>query len=210
MKRLITLTLMFTVVFCTSCKEKPDDGEGGGDDTIVPQKPQGYVIGSYYSKNDVEGIVYKVNADGDKGMIVSLNEGMKQWYDKTPREFTGAGDRDNGANNMSIIVGFGFLVDYPAFDWCNSQNKGNTSGWYLPAENEIYDVARVYEQLQDSLEAHAGTRFSTGKYWSSTDNDNGTGGICQDASAVDFGNTSLPFSSVSKAQTCKVRAVRAF
>jgi len=211
MKRLITFTVVFAVVFCTSCEKKPNGGEGEGGDTTVVIPPKKYVIGNYYNVNGVQGIVYKVEADSTKGMLVSLDETTVMWVDTNNISIryvsTGAVDSENGVENMKKVEEKGF-ANFPAFDWCNKKNTGNIKGWYLPSSYELWDVANVCGQLQDSLAANKGTRLdNTGTYWSSTDCGD-IGGIALSAYAVRFSDKNV--SPTFKGLSHKVRAVRAF
>jgi len=207
MKRLITFTVVFTVVFCTSCKEKPDNGGGGGEDTTVVIPPKKYVIGGYYNVNGVEGIVYKIiGEDSTKGMIVSLDETDARWGNNVE---TGAIDADNGQKNMEKIKAKG-IEDYPAFKWCDDKKNG----WYLPAQNELWDVAKIHRDIQDSLEVYGGNKLSSASdYWSSTERFNPgapAGTEYQSAYTVRLSDAFISPDGVDRTTVRKVRAVRSF
>ena len=199
MKRLITLTFVFTAVCCMSCKEEKKDTE-------TPANGKKYVVGSYYNVDGVEGIVYKTN--GTKGMIVSLEEGENLAWAKDYTIETKADDFDNGAPNMEKIKKIG-IADYPAFEWCDRKNTGGVKGWYLPAEEELIDLANVFEQLQDVIQAHKGTAFEeAAMYWSSSETD-AISANSYYARALQL--WSFPYTYAEyKNETYKVRAVHPF
>jgi len=214
MKRLITFTAIFTVVCCVSCKPKPPETpEPKPNDSIVNTPPKQYVVGEYYNKNGVQGIVYAVNAqDSTKGMIVSLDETECVWVkdvqDSTVAKFqTGATDVDDGVKNMAKIKEIG-IAEYPAFDWCDKKTGG---GWYLPAQNELWNLALVCLQIQDSLEVYGTKINSTAEYWSSTQTTVTSGVGVGNAHVIKFNGGGKPnYVSVYKGATYKVRAIRAF
>ena len=214
MKRLITLTLVFAALCCISCKE---DGDGKGKDDQVVTPPahvaQKYVIGNYYNKNGVQGIVYKLNSGDTSGMIVSIDEGNCIWTDSTHYVKTDAVEAEDGSKNMEKIKALG-INDYPAFSWCNAKNSNGVTGWYLPASNQLWDVAKIYSQINDTLSTVNGSVLivNNGTYWSSTDADASLSGYSQ-AYYVKVPNTSGENPGMNqgvKTLQYKVRAVRAF
>jgi hypothetical protein len=213
MKRLITLTVVFTAVFCTSCNKPDDDGKGSGTDTTGVTPPvTKYVIGSYYNQKGVEGIVYKVAADSLHGIIISLDESEKAWSDTNNMvlryTFIGATSTDDGLKNTEKFKEKG-VANFPAFAWCDAKNTGNIN-WYLPAFDELWEIATVCEQLQDSLSAHKGTKLSEAAiYWSSTELNNGAGSSYLYSLAVQF-NVPPAQKQPMKGTSCKVRAVHTF
>jgi hypothetical protein len=211
MKRLITFTLVFTLVCCTSCKEKKPDGDGGNsngtDTTSVTPTVKKYVMGSYYDEDGVRGIVFDVDKDSLHGIIVSLDETTASWA-KTYVE-TGAFDIADGTKNVEKIKEKG-IADYPAFDWCDKKNTGKISGWYLPAQNELSLIVSKHKQLQDSLVAHAGTMLdASAEYWSSTERSGSTTHSLAMSVKLDMGGN--PYAgTVDKAYSRKVRAIYVF
>jgi len=202
MKRLITFTVVFTLVCCTSCKPPDnDEEEGKKPEVVIP--PKKYVVGNYYNVNGVQGIVYDVDADSLHGKIISMDETDSPWGNNLNE--TGATDAYDGMKNMTNVKEKD-IANYPAFKWCN--DKG--SGWYLPSQNELWDIVELHGDLQDSLEFHQGIKFSSpGQYWSSTElRVVGSLQEFQNASAVSF---PIPVASyVEKTTPRKVRAIRAF
>jgi hypothetical protein len=175
MKHFIAITIMLSIAFCASCEKKNNNGD---DDDNKP--PVGnpvtvkYVIGNYYNVNGVQGIVYKLNADSTKGMIVSLDESNVKWAKDTAIEGikTEATDSDDGMLNMNKIKALG-IDNYPAFKWCEQKNTNGVTGWYLPASHELYDILVVYNNsavfINDSLTQNEGTTLNAVEYWSSTE-----------------------------------------
>ncbi|MCG8322099.1 MAG: DUF1566 domain-containing protein, partial [Cytophagales bacterium] len=74
---------------------------------------------------------------------------------------TGADSQTDGAANQAWIVANETLATYPAFEPCENLNRHGHTDWYLPARNEL-----------DHLYTHRNAigAFTTGLYWSSTEN----------------------------------------
>lgn len=207
MKRLITFTFIFALVCCTSCKEKkPDDGKGTDTTSVTPTVKK-YVIGSYYNENGVQGIVYKVDAEGLHGMLVSLDESNLAWAIDavTATIQTDASDADDGKKNVEKIKAKG-IENYPAFKWCDDK-KGE---WYLPASNELSDLCMLYQSLQDSLAAYQGVKLDgTSNYWSSQEKFN-AGGMDSKKYAEAYAVSAANFTGIEKIRALKVRAICSF
>jgi len=181
-----------------------------------------YSIGSIYHENGVVGVVYKVNAAGMQGMIVSLKDTICRW--STRNVVTGATNRDNGLDNMGVIKRINnWAGDYPVFKWCDDLNKGGVTGWYLPAQNELADLyagfcglssypgfendapTRYKEaraQFNVILERYGGMAMTTAWHWSSSENDGST--------VWSQGFYHGYQGEASKSTSHRVRAVRAF
>lgn len=115
-------------------------GEAYGDDYPWPPVSRSYRIGDLFSEGGVEGIVVRVDALGQHGLVMSV---CGDWlaYD------TGIGmvynqllctDRNDGWANQCRLDRFltsaGLSWDgFPAFAWCRSLGPG----WYLPAIGEL-------------------------------------------------------------------------
>ena len=164
--RLITLAIMFVVTCCVACKEEYPE-------SLPVHISKKYVIGNYYNKNGIQGIVYRLDEGDTSGMIVSLDEREYcQWSDSLNSNFkTEATDPYDGTKNMKKIKDLGF-DNYPAFKWCDEKNFGNISGWYLPSLHELDEIGRIYSQLNDTLiTIDGGMVLKEMYYWSSTDVD---------------------------------------
>ena len=204
MKRLITITLVLTGLFCVSCEEKEKDSNKDPEGNPTVKK---YTIGSYYNENGVKGIVYEINEDSTKGMIVSMDETTLQWArnEASAEVSREAFDYEDGVANMEKIKPY--IDNYPAFKWCN--DKGN--GWYLPALNELFMISASREELSSSLVANGGTQLTTdGQYWSSTEVDPSQPGANSTFAYLMTFNSMNYTSSTAKTGSNKVRAIRAF
>jgi hypothetical protein len=181
--------------------------QGGGESTI-------FTLGSLYNKNGLKGIIYKLNEESTSGMIVSLNDTLCNWIRSEYAYLTvGASDVNNGASNLSKILESGQIRKHPAFNWCNKKNANNTTGWYLPAKNQVRDIYNSLEKISDSMTYYGVPFFKpehendTIYYWTSTEvNDEDS--LSNAAWSVNFknGNCSNP----NKHWHAYVRAVHPF
>ena len=126
-----------------------------------------YKVGDYYNDGVKEGVVFEVSADGRHGKIVSMEESAwgKQWSDDETEQkrLIGANNKTNGAYNMAKVKTIsGGRDKYPAFGWCSYLGKD----WYLPS---IAELRTIYKN-KDKLNPHL-TDIISGRYWSSTEND---------------------------------------
>lgn len=71
-----SLIVLLTVVLFASCTP-PDVPTTGGETPDLPT----YVIGDFYQKGNVEGVVFQTNAGGAHGKLVSLDESRAVWCD---------------------------------------------------------------------------------------------------------------------------------
>ena len=217
MRRLITFTVIFAAICCISCKkEKTPEAPPPPVDTTINVKPtiKTYDVGSFYEKDGVIGIVYKVDTTGLKGMIVSLDEITNCIWSNTTGS-TKAGDYDDGKKNLAAIIEYGDIANFPGFNWCEKKNKDGISGWYLPAIEELWELGTVYNQLKDSLKSlkdrgiTGATEFVDGEqYWSSTEVNDQVSGY-PNAYYVRLSNP-VKNSSFSKQTALRARAIRAF
>lgn len=104
-----------------------------------------YKVGDYYEKDGVKGIVIRVDASGDHGLIMSLSNCSKKWIDDTDEKFnTNCFYEDDGEKNMAVIEkyinenGKSWSM-FPFFEWCRSLG----SGWYAPAVDELKDIVKT-------------------------------------------------------------------
>ena len=149
-----------------------------------------------------EGIVCEVNEDGTIGKIISVDETTKTWGQNG--FLTGAFDEYDGEENTKFIKDLS-IDTYLAFKWC--VEKG--SGWYLPAQDELYRFLRDGEQVDQLNEElkrrEINTEFS-GRYWTST-----TGKNCYDvARTVEVGSSSVGDDFKTRFTPHYVRAMKKF
>lgn len=178
-----------------------------------------YKVGDYYNENGKEGVVFRVNASGTSGMIVSLNDYLTMWanrdeYESETKRKIKAVDEDNGWNNFTIVKSISsWEKKYPAFAWC--ANLG--SGWYLPATNELKSLlldSAVYNAVNSTLKSIGAPELAKARetkhseYWLSTESDakpiNGSYQACTISMGWEFVSDSFKYNQ------CLVRAVAKF
>ena len=130
------------------------------EDTV----PSEWSVGDYYNLNGVEGIVFRVSADGASGKVVSLDESLKYWaVDASVKTF--ANREDDGKYNTSTVCGmYDYPANYPAFEWCVSKGEG----WYMPAVDELLEVYGNKDLIDAAMKAHGGEPLPS-TCWSSTE-----------------------------------------
>lgn len=101
-----------------------------------------YKIGSIYNVNGVKGLVVDVDASGNHGLIMSLEESDKDWLeDESLALETNAFHEDDGMKNMDAIEKYisennKSWNDFPLFAWARSLGEG----WYIPAREELLKI----------------------------------------------------------------------
>ena len=148
----------------------------------------GLKIGTYVNVASKKGVVFF--SSGVTVKIVSADEASKAWGGDYGISTFARSTTDGVANTNKI-------PNSSAVEWCRA--KG--SAWYLPAIEELKEVYNKKSTIDTTLSSIGGTRFGTGYYWSSTE-DNVNGALC-----VNF--TSGSTSSDNKYSSYSVRAVRA-
>lgn len=126
--------------------------EGKGRDGV-------YQVGDYYNRNDIEGVVFKVDQNGKHGCILGLKNSYKQWCtdDEYKRKtVTGANDKQSGLWNLDRIGQVGWYANYPAFLWCGNQGEG----WYIPVVEELKTIYSVKDRLNITLRERGGDPIS--------------------------------------------------
>ena len=142
-----------------------------------------YVVGDYYDRDGVRGIVCFVDEGGRSGLVISLDETSLPWCrQRKPEYLTGVDNRADGAANMEALgrfIGREGLTweDFPAFAWCRA--KGD--GWYLPSIDEWLQIGFTYNGgtrmrkqrdarnvFNDALAAHGGRKMDRMAYYFSS------------------------------------------
>lgn len=106
---------------------------------------KGYKVGDYYEEGNVKGIVVRVDATGEHGLIMSLDKCAKKWINEGDEKFsTNAFFEDDGEKNMAVIEKYikenGKSWEmFPYFEWCRSLGEG----WYAPALDELKDILKA-------------------------------------------------------------------
>lgn len=101
-----------------------------------------YKVGNIYDENGIKGIVVKVSADGQEGVVMSAEVTIAPWCKNEKLYYTTtAFDEKNGEKNMETITqyinsGKATWDDFPAFKWVKSLGEG----WYIPAVDELQEA----------------------------------------------------------------------
>lgn len=149
---------------------------------FVPDGP--YHVGDYYSRNGVQGIVCYVEADGQHGLVISLDEAMLPWsvFRKPDLRTVDTDSANDGLENMAALecyIEANNLSwdDFPAFKWC----RDHGDGWYLPSIDELLAIGHGYHggsrvnssrqarnKFNDALRSHGGKRMDRMLYYFSS------------------------------------------
>ena len=126
-----------------------------------------YKVGDYYDDGKKKGVVFYVDATGQHGKIVSLDQVKKKWC--TTAQYykdieVGASSKSDGKANTDEVMSRSDSAEYPAFVWCRAKGKD----WYLPAIDELKLLYSVRDTINRTLNERGGNTLS-GWYWSSTE-----------------------------------------
>ena len=128
-----------------------------------------YQVGDYYHREGKEGVVFWVDDSGRHGKILSLNESPSDLPWCAAEKYgllIGASSETDGAYNLRKIQARPhWRENYPAAAWC--ADLGN--GWYLPAEEELWQIYNQKERLNEILQGRGKIIELDGWYWSSTE-----------------------------------------
>lgn len=140
--------------------------------------PEGtYEIGDHYDKDGLEGIVGWVDASGQHGLLISLDEtGNLVWGTTDSQELNfDAPNREDGEKNMEAYRAWAQIPEhipeneyYESFVWCD--NHGTE--WYLPAVDEWKSVLGNNQRdwLNAAIAEIPGAMpFKYPYYWTSTE-----------------------------------------
>ena len=122
------------------------------------------------------GVVSYVN--GSKRIAINLDHTNMQWggygtdipgltnYSSSPHTT----DFNGKSNTSKIVNTLGSGSSYAA-GYCNAYRTSGVSGWYLPAQGELYaSVWTNYSAVSKGISAAGGTQLSSGYwYWSSSE-----------------------------------------
>ena len=114
---------------------------------------------------------------GSKRIAINLDHTSKEWggygtdipgltnYSSSPHN----SDFDGKSNTSKIVSALGSGTGYAA-GYCNAYSKGGVSGWYLPAQGELYaSVWTNKSAVNSGLSAAGGTSIQNGWHWSSSE-----------------------------------------
>ena len=133
-------------------------------------------IGDYYNNGLFQGVVIRVDASGDHGLILSLRAARKKWFCGDVDMNTGARNQLRGQDNQDLITKRFSIHMFPAFEWC----LGLGDGWYLPAIGELECLCEKsnFDAVALTLDKY-GDKLISGEHWagdlylSSTEGDTG-------------------------------------
>ena len=121
------------------------------------------------------GVVSYIN--GSKQIAINLDHTNMQWggygtdipgltnYSSSPHTT----DFNGKSNTSKIVSALGSGTGYAA-GYCNAYSKGGVSGWYLPAQGELYaSVWTNKTAVNAGLSAAGGTAIQSGWHWSSSE-----------------------------------------
>ena len=112
---------------------------------VMSANAKSYKQGDYYEENGLKGIVVRVDATGEHGLIMSLNICSKKWLDDSDDKLsTNCFYEDDGEKNMAVAEKYinengKTWSMFPFFEWC--RNLGD--GWYAPAIDEVKDIVKT-------------------------------------------------------------------
>jgi hypothetical protein len=171
----------------------------------------GHYVGELYGG----GIVFAVYANGQHGLIASLDDldnGSGAEWGLYGIDVPNCESMTDGmTNTMSIIAAGGALTE--AAGLCDTFSAGGFTDWYLPANRELYLLASqdvIIDLILDNDGDPSTNGFSQedqtdpyGNYWSSTES------LDNESWSYNFGEGKSSFFS-NKFLAQKVRAIRAF
>ena len=168
-----------------------------------------YKVGDYYVDGKKKGVVFYVDATGQHGKIVSLDQVEKEWCTKKQWDkgiVVDASSNSDGKANTDKVMSRSDSAEYYAFVWCRAKGKD----WYLPAFDELKLLLldnSVYQAVNSTLKKHRGDRLiDIGErewYFSSTEYN---GRCARGVAMEDDGSAEVGY----KYASAYVRAVSAF
>ncbi len=115
-----------------------------------------YKLFDFYNRKGVQGIVIDVDDTGQHGWIVSLDEVKLEWCTAVMGTYWPASENktDAVANLKGVLAVDPSLKAFPAMKWCNDKNKGEITGWEMPASGtlEMFAEALFKENPQQTVE----------------------------------------------------------
>lgn len=123
-----------------------------------------YNIGDYYAKDGNYGVVFWIDATGEHGKIVSLDEVDHYVWSYRDEKTNALSSADGYYNTEMIKKSKKWDKRYPAAYWCVSHG----TGWYLPASDELLQLYYSLPKVNKTLR-NFGKEIGNHEYWSSTD-----------------------------------------
>lgn len=129
--------------------------------------PARFTVGDIYTADGMTGMIYWAAEDDSYARIISLTQQEAAWG--ALGTTIGAGSRLDGMGNLQAARNAdASLSAYPAFKV--AADKGD--GWYIPAAQELEDIAAMRTELNTMLARHGAPALETSYYWSSTEFEN--------------------------------------
>lgn len=100
-------------------------------------------LGTLYSKNGVQGVVFWVNPDQPSvGKIISAAGCKAKWGSSATYSWASNIDSNDGAVNSNYVLGVdgSSASTFPAVYFCKNLGEG----WYLPSLGEVKELAKTY------------------------------------------------------------------
>lgn len=120
-----------------------------------------FAIGDFYNEGGVQGIVFEVDATGEHGKIVSVDEGAPSNVWATENSVTDATSKTDGMSNTNILKSLDpTLAKFPALKWCDDKNQGGITGWYMPASDELKSLCKAFKTFGNTKPDMFGTKFN--------------------------------------------------
>ena len=95
-----------------------------------------YKVGDMYNQNGVKGVVVKVDATGQHGILMSLEGSKEKWTSDKKFNFeTNAFFEDDVGTDMRRRI-VAEWSDFPVLNWARSLGEG----WYIPAKDEVAEI----------------------------------------------------------------------
>ena len=173
--------------------------------SVIPAPEQ---VGDFHQG----GVVFYIFESGDTGYIAGETHGLIAAPSDQSSATWGCSGQSiggtsyavgTGAANTTAIVS-GCSETAIAARICADLTLGVYDDWFLPSKDELYFMYLNRATIDTTASANEGSNFSTGAYWSSTENGSNT------AYAFAFGGAFPGLGSNNKTTTTNVRAVRAF
>ena len=140
-----------------------------------------------------QGVVGWVNPDksapqGQRGLIVTLEQFQKQWSRKDCKTY--ARDEDDGKANTEMLIAYGKAhgISFPAAEWCNAYCKNGVKPGegFMPAKEQLKRIVANRKIVNPALQKIGGIILD-GWIWSSSEYDgSGAWDVLADNGAVDY------------------------
>lgn len=159
--------------------------------TILISQGADWMVGDYYKRDNIEGVVYLLENRNTSGLIISMQENYCSWIEPGTFENTscGATSPDDGVLNTERA--YECNVYLPIFVWCKNL-PGYRDQWYIPSKIELQSLLAInHTAINKTLKRHGGTSLTGNYYWSSTEYNGGYAYACTKSNSNHFKKTAL-------------------